>query len=257
MATMTWAGLDVHARSTEAAADRRRERRAARGGVSAPAPSRWSPGSRALPQPVRACYEAGPTGYGLYRAAPRGRPRRFEVIAPGKTPRARGRRASRATARTPSCLCACSSRARSRRSPCPRRGRGRPRPRARPRPAARRPHARPPPGLQAAPAPRARLRGPRLDAGSPRLARRRSASRTRRPSSPTSTAWPPSTVSSPAARRSTSGSRGSPWRSPSGRRWRACAASAASTPSPPWHCTSRSTTGDASSVPRSWPPGSA
>jgi transposase len=44
-----------------------------------------------LPAPVRACYEAGPTGYGLYRAA-RGAGVGCEVIAPSKTPRASGDR---------------------------------------------------------------------------------------------------------------------------------------------------------------------
>jgi len=39
-----------------------------------------------LPGPVRACYEAGPTGYGLYRAAIAAGIA-IEVIAPGKTPR--------------------------------------------------------------------------------------------------------------------------------------------------------------------------
>jgi hypothetical protein len=40
----------------------------------------------ALPGPVWACYEAGPTGYGLYRAAVAAGIR-IDVIAPGKTPR--------------------------------------------------------------------------------------------------------------------------------------------------------------------------
>ena len=31
--------------------------------------SRWSAGWLGLPGPVRCCYEAGPTGFGLYRAA--------------------------------------------------------------------------------------------------------------------------------------------------------------------------------------------
>ena len=44
-----------------------------------------------LPGPVRACYEAGPTGYGLYRAAVAAGIG-MEVIAPGKTPRGRGDR---------------------------------------------------------------------------------------------------------------------------------------------------------------------
>jgi transposase len=38
-----------------------------------------------LPGQVRACYEAGPTGFGLYRAIAAGVD--LEVIAPGKTPR--------------------------------------------------------------------------------------------------------------------------------------------------------------------------
>jgi transposase len=39
-----------------------------------------------LPGPVRACYEAGPTGFGLYRAATAAGIA-MQVIAPGKTPR--------------------------------------------------------------------------------------------------------------------------------------------------------------------------
>ena len=39
-----------------------------------------------LPSPVWACYEAGPTGFGLYRAATEAGIR-VDVIAPGKTPR--------------------------------------------------------------------------------------------------------------------------------------------------------------------------
>jgi transposase len=39
-----------------------------------------------LPGPVHACYEAGPTGFGLYRAAVAAGVR-MDVIAPGKTPR--------------------------------------------------------------------------------------------------------------------------------------------------------------------------
>lgn len=90
MATMSWAGLDVHARSTEAAAvdaasgelTRRRF-----GGGTGPVVA-WLAG---LPQPVSACYEAGPTGYGLYRAATRAG-LGMQVIAPSKTPRAAGAR---------------------------------------------------------------------------------------------------------------------------------------------------------------------
>ncbi len=88
MATMSWAGLDVHARSTEAAAvdatsgelTRRRF-----GGGTGPVVA-WLAG---LPQPITACYEAGPTGYGLYRAATEAG-LGMQVIAPSKTPRAAG-----------------------------------------------------------------------------------------------------------------------------------------------------------------------
>ena len=40
---------------------------------------------RSLPGPVRACYEAGPTGFGLYRAAIAAGID-MQVVAPGKTP---------------------------------------------------------------------------------------------------------------------------------------------------------------------------
>jgi transposase len=46
---------------------------------------------RSLPGPVWACYEAGPTGFGLYRAASAAGVR-MDVIAPGKTPRGRSDR---------------------------------------------------------------------------------------------------------------------------------------------------------------------
>src|SRR5438876_11022922 len=46
---------------------------------------------QALPQPLRGCYEAGPTGFALYRAAEAaGLP--LQVVAPSKTPRAPGDR---------------------------------------------------------------------------------------------------------------------------------------------------------------------
>lgn len=90
MATMTWVGLDVHARSTEAAAldvlSGELSRKRFGGGVDAVVS--WLAD---LPQPVAACYEAGPTGYGLYRAACTAG-LSVEVIAPGKTPRAAGER---------------------------------------------------------------------------------------------------------------------------------------------------------------------
>jgi transposase len=88
--TMTSAGLDVHARSIDAAAicvatgevTRRRF-----GGASE-AVIGWLKG---LPRPVHACYEAGPTGFGLFRAASAAGIR-MDVVAPSKTPRAAGDR---------------------------------------------------------------------------------------------------------------------------------------------------------------------
>lgn len=55
----------------------------ARFGSGIEEPVAWPLG---LPGPVRACYEAGPTGFGLYRAASAAGVS-VEVIAPGKTPR--------------------------------------------------------------------------------------------------------------------------------------------------------------------------
>lgn len=90
MATMTWVGLDVHARSTEAAAidTATGELQRKRFGPGVESLVDWLSG---LPQPLHGCYEAGPTGYGLYRAA-EANGLRVEVIAPSKTPRARGER---------------------------------------------------------------------------------------------------------------------------------------------------------------------
>lgn len=85
-ATMTWVGLDVHARSTHAAVidrDSGELTRARFGGGAEPVVA-WL---EALPQPVYACYEAGPTGYALYRAAELAG-LRVDVVAPSKTPRA-------------------------------------------------------------------------------------------------------------------------------------------------------------------------
>jgi len=83
--TMTWAGLDVHARSTHAAAidSITGELVRARFGPGVEEPIAWLMG---LPGPVRACYEAGPTGFGLFRAAEEAGVA-MQVIAPGKTPR--------------------------------------------------------------------------------------------------------------------------------------------------------------------------
>jgi transposase len=82
---VTWAGLDVHARSTHAAAIDvlSGELVRARFGPGIEAPVAWLAG---LSGPVRACYEAGPTGFGLYRAAVAAGVD-VQVIAPGKTPR--------------------------------------------------------------------------------------------------------------------------------------------------------------------------
>ena len=83
--TMTYVGFDVHARSAHAAAidvmSGELTRMRFGGGVAAPV--QWL---QSLSGPVKACYEAGPTGYGLYRAAVAAGIG-MEVIAPGKTPR--------------------------------------------------------------------------------------------------------------------------------------------------------------------------
>lgn len=88
--TMTFAGLDVHARSTHAAAIDvvSGELCRARFGADSELVIDWL---RALPQPVYACYEAGPTGFAFYRAASAAG-LRVDVIAPSKTPRAPGDR---------------------------------------------------------------------------------------------------------------------------------------------------------------------
>jgi len=88
--TMTYVGFDVHARSTHAAVIdvMTGELSRVRFGPGVDAPVDWL---RTLPGPVRACYEAGPTGYGLYRAA-LAAGIAMDVIAPGKTPRGRGDR---------------------------------------------------------------------------------------------------------------------------------------------------------------------
>lgn len=88
--TMTYVGFDVHARSTHAAAIdvMTGELTRMRFGEGIDAPVDWL---RTLSGPVRACYEAGPTGYGLYRAAVAAGVG-IEVIAPGLTPRGKSDR---------------------------------------------------------------------------------------------------------------------------------------------------------------------
>ena len=102
--TMTYVGLDVHARSTHAAAIdvATGELRRARFGGGSEEVIAWL---AALPAPLRGCYEAGPTGFALYRAADAAG-LRLDVVAPSKTPRAPGI-GSRATARTRSCWRGC------------------------------------------------------------------------------------------------------------------------------------------------------
>lgn len=89
-ATMTYVGLDVHARSTHAAAIDvvSGELQRARFGGGSEEVIAWL---AALPQPLRGCYEAGPTGFALYRAA-EAAGLSLEVVAPSKTPRAPGDR---------------------------------------------------------------------------------------------------------------------------------------------------------------------
>jgi transposase len=88
--TMTYVGFDVHARSTHAAAIdvMTGELTRMRFGAGVDAPVDWLLG---LLGPVKACYEAGPTGYGLYRAAVAAGVA-IEVIAPGLTPRGKSDR---------------------------------------------------------------------------------------------------------------------------------------------------------------------
>jgi len=85
MGTMTWVGFDVHARSTHGAAidTMTGELSRVRFGAGIEGPLAWL---AELPGPVKACYEAGPTGFGLYRAATAAGVG-MQVIAPGKTPR--------------------------------------------------------------------------------------------------------------------------------------------------------------------------
>lgn len=90
ISTMTYVGLDVHARSTHAAAVDvvTGELRRARFGGGSEEVVAWL---STLPQPLRGCYEAGPTGFALCRAA-EAAGIALEVVAPSKTPRAPGDR---------------------------------------------------------------------------------------------------------------------------------------------------------------------
>lgn len=86
MGTMTWVGLDVHARSVHAAVveSGTGELRRARMGGGTDDVMRFL---RSLRGPVQATYEAGPTGFGLARAAVEAGIGMI-VVAPSKTPRA-------------------------------------------------------------------------------------------------------------------------------------------------------------------------
>ncbi len=103
--TMTWVGLDVHARSTHGAAINTLtgELSRARFGAGVEPVIDWL---GRLDGPVRAVYEAGPTGFGLARAAERAGIE-VEVCAPGKTPQGGRLIGSRPIARTPSCWHGC------------------------------------------------------------------------------------------------------------------------------------------------------
>jgi transposase len=89
--TMTWVGFDVHARSMHASRIDVMTGELSRmqfGAVGVEVPVAWL---CSLPGPVRACYEAGPTGFGFYRAAVAAGIE-MQVIAPGLTPRGRSDR---------------------------------------------------------------------------------------------------------------------------------------------------------------------
>ena len=90
MVTMTSVGLDVHARSTQVTSIDMVTGEVSRARLSGEA-AEVVAFLAGLPGPVRACYEAGPTGFGLARAA-RAVGIEMEVIAPSKTPRKQGER---------------------------------------------------------------------------------------------------------------------------------------------------------------------
>ena len=85
-----FAGLDVHARKTAAAAVQLGSGEVFKAQISG-SPVEAIGWLQALPGPVRAVYEAGPTGYGLARAA-RAAGLEVMVCAPGAIPRQPGDR---------------------------------------------------------------------------------------------------------------------------------------------------------------------
>ncbi len=88
MVTMTSVALDVHARSTQLTGIDMVSGEVVRARLSAD-PGEIVEFLCAFPQPVSACYEAGPTGFGLARAAIAAGID-VQVIAPSKTPRKAG-----------------------------------------------------------------------------------------------------------------------------------------------------------------------
>ena len=108
---------------------------------------------RDLPQPVAACYEAGPTGYGLYCAA-QAAGLGVEVIAPSKTTRAAGERVKSDRKDAELLARLLMDGTLSAVSVPPRRGGGRSGPDAGPRPGPLQPDARPSPRLESAAASR-------------------------------------------------------------------------------------------------------
>src|SRR5215211_5641748 len=112
----TLVGLDVHAAKVVAAileAETGELRFRRLGGETEPVVKLCS----SLEGPVRASYEAGPTGYGLARALDCAGVE-CVVAAPGKIPRGRPTR-SKPTAATPSTWCGCCWPASYARSGCP------------------------------------------------------------------------------------------------------------------------------------------
>ena len=168
-ATMTYVGLDVHARSTHAAAIdvASGELRRARFGGGSDEVIAWL---QSLPQPLHSCYEAGPTGFALYRAA-EAAGLRLDVVAPSKTPRAPGDRIKSDRKDAELFGAAAPGRAAEAGGGALAAARGRSPPRARPRAGARRSDALPTSCLEAVAAARARLPGERLDEDAPPLAR--------------------------------------------------------------------------------------
>ena len=248
-ATMTWVGLDVHARSTHAAAIDRESGELTRARFGAGA-RRWWRGLRGCRSRCVAATRRGRPGTrstGRREAAGL----RVDVIAPTKTPRAaarsgqdrpQGRRAARAAAAGRSLTVVARASGEYRGRPAISRARAS---RCGPICCVAAIASR---SCCSATGASTRRRAPGRSAtasGSPR----QRFEQVGRPSSPTSTRSPRSTGCSPAAPRSTSGSRGSRRARSGGRPSRGCAASAASTRSPRSCSISRSATSLASNAP--------